>query len=152
MRYCFGAYVLDTLCYELQRAGASQALRPKAFAVLTYLLAHRHRVVTKQELLEQVWPGQFVEETTLASCIMEVRKALGDSGSTPQLVQTVRSRGYRFVALVQEEPLGDAAGEMLLETPGVAVPLAQPAPEQTFPVSTPYRDAPAAERRSLTVL
>jgi DNA-binding winged helix-turn-helix (wHTH) protein/predicted ATPase len=174
MRYCFGAYVLDTLCYELQRAGVPQALRPKAFAVLAYLLAHRDRVVTKQELLEQVWPGQFVEETTLASCIMEVRKALGDSGPTPQLVQTVRSRGYRFVAPVQEEPLGVsfpvgpshaealraaappslATGEMLSGTPNVVASLVQPAPEQTLPASwpVPHRDAPAPERRALTVL
>src|SRR5437016_7664240 len=92
MRYCFGAYVLDPRRYELQRAGAPQALRPKAFAVLAYLLAHRDRVVTKQELLEQVWPGQFIEETTLAACIMAVRKAPGDSGPTPQVVPTVRSR------------------------------------------------------------
>ena len=152
MRYYFGAYVLDTLCYELQRAGVPQALRPKAFAVLAYLLAHRDRVVTKQELLEQVWPGQFVAETTLASCIMEVRKALGDSGPTPQVVQTVRRRGYRFVAPVQEEPLGDsspagppppetppvaappalAVGAMPPGAPSVAVPLAQPAPEHTL--------------------
>ena len=174
MRYCFGAYVLDMLCYELQRAGVPQALRPKAFAVLAYLLAHRDRVVTKQELLEQVWPGQFVEETTLASCIMEVRRALGDSGPTPQLVQTVRSRGYRFVAPVREEPLGNApppgsspaealraaappslaVGEMPPGAPSVAVALAQPALDQTLPapVPVPHRAAPAAERRSLTVL
>jgi DNA-binding winged helix-turn-helix (wHTH) protein/class 3 adenylate cyclase/predicted ATPase len=179
MRYCFGVYVLDTLRYELQRAGVPQALRPKAYAVLAYLLAHRDRVVTKQELLEQVWPGQFVEETTLASCIMEVRKALGDSGPTPQLVQTVRSRGYRFVAPVQEEspvspppagpggaqtrppetlwtasPPAFAVGEMPPGTPNVAVSLAQPAPDHTFPapVPVPHRHAPAAERRSLTVL
>jgi DNA-binding winged helix-turn-helix (wHTH) protein len=174
MRYCFGAYVLDTLCYELQRAGAPQALRPKAFAVLAYLLAHRHRVVTKQELLEQVWPGQFVEETTLASCIMEVRKALGDSGPTPQVVQTVRGRGYRFVAPVQEEAPGDlapagsssaealraaappglAVGEMPPGNPSAAVSLAPPATGHTLPapVPVPHCAAPAAERRSLTVL
>jgi DNA-binding winged helix-turn-helix (wHTH) protein len=144
MRYYFGAYVLDTQRYELQRAGAPQALRPKAFAVLAYLLAHRDRVVTKQELLEQVWPGQFVEETTLAACIMAVRKALEDSGPTPQLVQTVRSRGYRFVAPVTEKspeagPL--APPQALAEAPG-------PAP--TPPVLP--RRVPTAERRTLTVL
>lgn len=177
MRYCFGTYVLDTLRYELQRAGVPRALRPKAFAMLAHLLAHRDRVVTKEELLEQVWPGQFIAETTLASCILEVRKALGDSGPTPQLVQTVRSRGYRFVALVQEEspvsppPAGPgggqarppealraaaspalATGEMPPGTPSVAVSLAQPAPDQTLPAPVPHRHAPAAERRSLTVL
>jgi DNA-binding winged helix-turn-helix (wHTH) protein/class 3 adenylate cyclase len=186
MRYYFGAYVLDTRRYELQRAGVPQALRPKAFAVLAYLLAHRDRVVTKQELLEQVWPGLFVAETTLASCILEVRRALGDSGATPQVVQTVRGRGYRFVAPVQEESPGDspaasvslpmvgpessqappseappAVGSPAMATGGgppvtasATVPLSQPAPEHTLPVPmpVPHRDAPAAERRTLTVL
>jgi DNA-binding winged helix-turn-helix (wHTH) protein len=103
MRYRFGDWVLDTLCYELQRSGEAVPLRPKAFQVLAYLLAHRDRVVSKQELLDSLWPGQFVEEVTLNSCIMAVRKTLGDSGQTPRFVHTVRGRGFRFVAPVQEE-------------------------------------------------
>ena len=102
MRYRFGDWVLDTLSYEVQRAGEPILLRPKAFQVLAYLLAHRDRVVSKHELLEQVWPGHFVEEATLNTCIMAVRKALGDSGQTPRLVHTIRGRGYRFVAPVEE--------------------------------------------------
>jgi len=103
MRYRFGDWILDTSCYELQRGGEAIPLRPKAFQVLAYLLAHRDRVVSKQELLESFWPGQFVEEATLNSCIMAVRKTLGDSGQTPRFVQTVRGRGFRFVAPAQEE-------------------------------------------------
>src|SRR5207244_7947877 len=105
MRYRFGDYVLDTLRYELQRTGEPQPLRPKVFQVLAYLLAHRDRVVSKQELLEQVWPGRFVGETTLSVCMMAVRKALRDSGLAPQMVHTVRGRGYRFVAPVEEGEL-----------------------------------------------
>jgi DNA-binding winged helix-turn-helix (wHTH) protein len=57
MRYRFGDWLLDTLCYELQRGGEAVSLRPKAFQVLAYLLGHRDRVVSKQELLEALWPG-----------------------------------------------------------------------------------------------
>jgi DNA-binding winged helix-turn-helix (wHTH) protein/class 3 adenylate cyclase/tetratricopeptide (TPR) repeat protein len=102
MRYGFGDWVLDTLRYELQRAGEVVPIRPKVFQVLAYLLTHTDRVVSKQELLEQLWPGQFVEEATLNSCVMALRKTLGDSGQTPRLVHTVRGRGYRFVAPVEE--------------------------------------------------
>src|SRR5712691_6819713 len=87
MRYVFGDYILDTQCYELRRAGTRIALRPKVFQVLAYLLAHRDRLVLKQELLEHVWPGQFISETTLNSCIMAVRKALGDGRRTPRYLQ-----------------------------------------------------------------
>ena len=57
MDYIFGAYRLNTQCYELTHAGVSLPLRPKVFQVLAYLLAHHDRVVSKEELLAQVWPG-----------------------------------------------------------------------------------------------
>jgi DNA-binding winged helix-turn-helix (wHTH) protein len=80
MRYVFGDYTLDTQRYELYRAGTRIPLRPKVFHVLAYLLHHRDRVVPKAELLEHVWPKQFIGDGTLNSCIMAVRKALGDGG------------------------------------------------------------------------
>ncbi len=60
MRYIFGDYVFDTQRQELHRAGVPLKLRRKVFQVLVYLLAHRERVVPKQELLEHLWPDQFV--------------------------------------------------------------------------------------------
>ncbi len=57
MRYVFGDCILDTQRYELRRAGTRIPLRPKVFQVLAYLLAHRDRLVAKQELLEHLWPG-----------------------------------------------------------------------------------------------
>jgi DNA-binding winged helix-turn-helix (wHTH) protein len=70
------------------------------FDVLTYLIVHRDRVLTRQELLEHLWPQQFVGEATLNSCIMEARQAVGDTGQGQQLIQTRHGRGYRFVAAV----------------------------------------------------
>ena len=103
MRYSFGNCILDTECYELLRAGQPVPLRPKVFQVLTYLLAHRNRVVSKDELLEQCWPNQFIGDAPLHACITAVRKAIGDHGIRPPLLGTMRSRGYRFLAPVHEQ-------------------------------------------------
>jgi DNA-binding winged helix-turn-helix (wHTH) protein len=91
MRYIFGNYVLDTQRYELHRAGEPLKLRRKVFQVLTYLLVHRERVVPKQELLEHLWPDQFVGDETLKSCLKTLRKALGERGRTPHFVRTLPS-------------------------------------------------------------
>jgi DNA-binding winged helix-turn-helix (wHTH) protein len=112
MRYTFGAYLLDTACYELYHAGTRVPLRPKALEVLAYLVVHHDRVVPKQELLAQLWPDQVVGEDGLKVYIMAVRQALGERGSAPRLLQTVRGRGYRVVAPVR----------VLDAVPGVAPP------------------------------
>ena len=104
MRYAFDDYILDTQRYELHRADKRVPLRPKPFEVLAYLLAHRDRIVPKDELLEHLWAGQFVGDATLNTCIKEVRRAIGDRGAVPRLLRTVRGRGYRFVAPVEERP------------------------------------------------
>jgi DNA-binding winged helix-turn-helix (wHTH) protein len=78
MRYLFGDYVLDTQRAELRGAEAPIKLRRKAFQVLAYLLAHRDRVVPKHELLEHLWPDQFVGDEVLKACITALRKALGE--------------------------------------------------------------------------
>jgi DNA-binding winged helix-turn-helix (wHTH) protein/tetratricopeptide (TPR) repeat protein len=103
MRYVFGEYSLDTQRYELSRAGVLIPLRPKVFQVLAYLLAQRDRVVLKQELLDFLWPAQYVGDAALNSYIMAVRQALGDNGQHQQVIRTVRGRGYRFVAPVEEQ-------------------------------------------------
>jgi DNA-binding winged helix-turn-helix (wHTH) protein len=96
------AYRLDTQRYELTHAGVPVALRPKVFQVLAYLLAQHKRVVSKEELLEHLWPGQYVGDVGLNSYIMAVRKALGDRPPY-QYLRTVRGHGYRFVAAVTTE-------------------------------------------------
>jgi DNA-binding winged helix-turn-helix (wHTH) protein/class 3 adenylate cyclase/tetratricopeptide (TPR) repeat protein len=100
MRYLFGDYVLDTQRYELHGAGELVKLRRKAFQVLAYLLAHHERVVSKQELLEHLWPNQFVGDEVLKACITALRKALGERGRTPRFIRTLHGQGYRFVAAV----------------------------------------------------
>jgi len=78
MYYIFGDYVLDTQRHELHHAGEPIKLRHKVFQVLAHLLAHRERVIPKEELLEHLWPDQFVGDAALKSCITALRKALGE--------------------------------------------------------------------------
>jgi DNA-binding winged helix-turn-helix (wHTH) protein len=127
VRYRFGDYLFDTERYELHRAGVLVPLRPKECDVLAYLLAHRDRVVSTDELLEQVWPRQFVGDATVHTRILAVRKAIGDNGSIACRLRTVRGRGYRFVApvVVGDAPESEAAGSplavLLEKTPGGSI-------------------------------
>ena len=120
MRYLFGAYSLDTQLYELRQAGEALHLGPQVFNVLAYLLAHRDRVVSRDELFEQLWPGQYVTDDALGRCIRALRRVLGDDSRTPTYIATVRRRGYRFIAPVQEQSLEPPDVEDL------ATPFSQP--------------------------
>ena len=94
----FGPYRFDRASGRLFRGGASVPLRPKTFAVLEYLALRPGRLVTKNELLDAVWPGTHVTPSVLTGCIRELRKALGDDARTARFVETAHRRGYRFVA------------------------------------------------------
>jgi len=98
----FGDFELDPQRYELHRAGTLIKLEPLVFHVLAYLIQYRDRVVPKQELLEQLWPQQFVSDWALTRCITEIRRAIGCSGRQPQFVKTLYGTGYRFIAAVTE--------------------------------------------------
>src|SRR5215813_7974088 len=102
MRYVFGDCTLDTELYIVQRTELTIPLRPKVFQVLHYLLCHRERVISKQELQEQVWPDQFVSDAALEGVLKAVRQAVGDSRRTQWCIQTRRGQGYRFVAPLVE--------------------------------------------------
>ena len=98
MIYQFEGYELDSEVFELHRDGNLCKLEPKAFNVLLYLIENHERIVPKDELLSQLWENDYISDAALNSCIMSARKAVGDSGSTQHVIQTYRSRGYRFVA------------------------------------------------------
>ena len=104
MRYVFGDYSLDTQRYELRRAGEHIPLGPQVFNVLAYLIGHRDRVVSRAELFEHLWPDQFVTDDALGRCIRAARRALEAHAEAPRYITTIRGRGYRFIALVQEQP------------------------------------------------
>jgi DNA-binding response OmpR family regulator len=104
MIYRFGNYELDAQRCELRCAGHLVAIEPKVFEVLAYLIAHRDRVVTKEELLEHCWPDTFVSEAALTRCLMKVRKSVQPEPTGPPVIKTLYGRGYSFVAPVTELP------------------------------------------------
>src|SRR6266700_8331271 len=143
MRYAFADCVLDTQLYTLARAGSSRPLRPKVFQVLVYLLTHRDHVVSREELCAQVWPGQFISETTLESCIKAVRQAIGDSGHSQQLIQTSRGYGYRFIGAVKEQPEAPLQGDATATSASPGASAAASAPQELVaPLWDPAAPAP----------
>jgi TolB-like protein/DNA-binding winged helix-turn-helix (wHTH) protein/Tfp pilus assembly protein PilF len=104
MNYRFLDYDLSETDFCLSREGQRIALEPKALRVLTLLVSRAGRLVDKQELLESVWPDTFVEENTLTRTIAILRRQLGDTSRDSKLIETVPTRGYRFIATVEIMP------------------------------------------------
>jgi DNA-binding winged helix-turn-helix (wHTH) protein len=102
MIYLFGDYELDTQLYELRQGGQPCPLESQVFDLLDHIIQHRDRVVTRQELLDYLWPEQFVTDAALTHRLMTARKVVGDSTRAQGAIKTVRGRGHRFVAAVQE--------------------------------------------------
>ena len=102
-RYRFGEFMLDSLGMRLARGGVPLELEPKALQTLLHLVAHRDRLVTREELHEAVWHGAFVTEGSQTRAVAQIRKALGDDARAPRFLETAHGLGYRFVAETLEE-------------------------------------------------
>ena len=154
-QWCFAHFRLDPDNACLWRGTQPIALTPKAFDVLHYLVTHPDRLVTKDTLLDAVWPETAVSDVVVRVAIGELRRVLGDTAQAPRFIATVHRRGYRFVAPVVAHTEG---------VPGPASPPAAPPPampRQDAPAMPPHEHAvhspgalPSleAERRQLTVL
>ncbi len=92
----FGDFELDLGRRVLRRAGIRQTLQPLPLALLVHLVQHRDRVVTREELLRDVWGGVHVCESAVMQAVSGLRRALGDDPRRQAFVQTVRGRGYCF--------------------------------------------------------
>jgi predicted ATPase len=99
----FGPFRFDEINECLWRGSQAIPLRPKPFSVLKYLIEHSRILVTKQQLLNDVWPGTYVSESVLKDCIRQLRQALNDDARSPQFIETSHRRGYRFIASVVED-------------------------------------------------
>ncbi len=87
---------------EVRRNGEVVALEPKALRVLFYLIGNRERVVSKDELIQEIWEGAAVTDNSLTRVVAQIRKQLGDSAREPVYVETSPSAGYRFIGLLRE--------------------------------------------------
>src|SRR5262249_29188583 len=103
--YRFGPFRLDAVHGLLYAGPREVVLTPKAFATLQVLVEHAGSIVTKQELMERVWPETHVDENNLAQNVSTLRKVLADFDPSTEYVQTLARRGYRFTAEVNPDTL-----------------------------------------------
>ncbi len=149
--YCFGLFSLDVSALCLTRNGIRIKLQDQPFQLLSLLLEKSGQVVTREELRQQLWPGNtFVDfDKSLGVAVLKVREALGDSASNPTFLETLPRRGYRFIAPVSAvlrsegsmdgrvEEKSKASGQPL-SAPAAAVPIPTPL---SAPVAAPVPDA-----------
>jgi TolB-like protein/cytochrome c-type biogenesis protein CcmH/NrfG len=122
LRYLFEDCALDTERGELRRGAAVVPVAPQVFDLLVHLIRHRHRVVSKDDLLASVWHGRIVSESALFNRVNAARKAIGDTGDQQRLIKTLPRKGIRFVGEVRE----DAATTKGLPERPTSRPLAVP--------------------------
>ncbi|WP_189077798.1 alpha/beta fold hydrolase [Mangrovihabitans endophyticus] len=120
MIYHFGRFDLDPGLGRLRRDRRPATIEPKALALLCHLVRHRDRVVSKKELLDTVWGGEFGTEAALTTGLRAVRLAIGDTGRQQRLIRTVYRHGYQFVAPTTTVPAGSAMTPALrtIDAPG----------------------------------
>lgn len=95
---------LDLVAHEVRRAGEPCAVEPQVFDLLVHLARNPRRLVSKDELIAEVWGGRIVSDAALSSRIKSARRAIGDDGEQQRLIRTVHSRGFRFVAALTADP------------------------------------------------
>jgi len=118
----FGPFRFDLADECLWRGTHAISLRPKAFAVLKLLVEHPGRLVTKQQVLDAVWPDTFIGDAVLKDNIRQLREALEDNARSPRYIETAHRRGYRFI--------GKLSGSLPSNTPNgsVRAPISEFAP------------------------
>jgi DNA-binding winged helix-turn-helix (wHTH) protein/TolB-like protein/tetratricopeptide (TPR) repeat protein len=107
--YRFDDFVVDPEAWRLSRAGREIHLDPVVLKLLIYLIENNDRLVTRQELMDTVWGDTVISESALTKAVARLRKALGDDSATHRYLETVRSKGYRFIAELQESVSPDHA-------------------------------------------
>lgn len=137
MEYRFGDCALNVRRRELRRLGTLVPVEPQVFDLLLYLLQNRDRVVSKDDLLEAVWRGRIVSESTLTSRINAARRVIGDNGARQEMIRTVARKGFRFIAAVIE---GAGPGAPAPPPAAPAVDIPRPADESRPP--QPAADPP----------
>jgi DNA-binding winged helix-turn-helix (wHTH) protein/pimeloyl-ACP methyl ester carboxylesterase len=102
VRYQFEGGTLDAVRRELRQGDRLVAVEPQVFDLLEFLIGHRDRVVSRDDLIAGVWDGRIVSESTLATRVNAARKAIGDDGTAQRLIKTIARKGFRFVGDVRE--------------------------------------------------
>lgn len=98
MQYLFDSFTFDSQARELRSDGTPVPIEPKVFDLLGYLIENRHRMATRDELVEKIWSGRHISDAALSSAVSSARKALGDDGRAQKYIRTMHGHGFRFVA------------------------------------------------------
>ncbi|TVO77878.1 winged helix-turn-helix domain-containing tetratricopeptide repeat protein [Sedimenticola selenatireducens] len=99
----FADMEIDTERYELRRKGERIAIEPLVFDLLVHFVTHPNTVFSRDDLIEVVWSGRIVSDSTVASCIKSARKALGDSGKRQIYIKTLQRRGFQFIGIIDKD-------------------------------------------------
>jgi len=108
MSYRFGEWELDPELYELRRAGQPAKVEPRVFDLLHFLVRNAGRVVSRDEIVAEIWDGRIVSEATISTCLKAARQAVGDDGRNQRFIKTVHGRGFRFVGAISSGDLASA--------------------------------------------
>lgn len=108
MAWMFGRFRLDPQRFQLCRDSVPVEVEPQVLALLIQLVTHRTRMVTKEEIAQNVWQGRIVSDASISSCIRSARRAVGDDGQAQATIRTVHGMGFRFVADVVDTGTGQA--------------------------------------------
>jgi TolB-like protein len=130
VQFSFEDFTLDPERRELSRRSVVVSVGPQVFDLLLHLVQNRDRVVSKDDLLQVVWGGRIVSESTVTSHINAVRKAINDNGNEQRLVKTIARKGFRFVGEIKNAA---AAAEAISPTAYPASPSEAPEPALVLP-------------------
>jgi len=149
--YEWGPFRLEPAEHRLTRDGNPVPLAPKTFELLVFLVQNQGRLVTKNQIMEAVWPGSFVEDANLTVSISALRKALGEKNGDLRYIETVPKKGYRFTGSVKEV---ETAQEELIQPDGdiskdVGASGLQPS-DDAFTVAAPQQPSHDKADRSRT--
>jgi DNA-binding winged helix-turn-helix (wHTH) protein/tetratricopeptide (TPR) repeat protein len=153
----FEDYEIDRVRWQLSWRNEPIPLARKTFDLLLYLVDHADRVVPKDELLQTLWPGSFVEESNLSQHIFLLRKALSRHESGEKLIETIPGRGYRFAATIQLDtpPANDrmviSASKSITRITLEEEEVDPPVPASQLGTSRPALSAPSRQRRGYSI-
>jgi eukaryotic-like serine/threonine-protein kinase len=147
--YEFGPFRMDPDKQVLLRDGELIAVTPKAFETLLVLVRRGREVVSKEELLKEVWPDSFVEEANLSQHIFKLRKALGDTLEGERYIITLPGRGYRFAIPVRTITEGEVLIAQMRSRAQIVIEEHAPEPVETQPVLPPPSHAKPKWRKWL---
>src|SRR5262245_48075586 len=119
---CFPPFHLDLTTETLWCGPQRLLLRPKAWALLRYLVENSPRLITQVELLDAIWQRAYVSDGLLRGAIRELRRILQDEATAPRFIETVTGRGYRFIAVVSATPPPLPVPEVSPQAPRSAMP------------------------------